>query len=268
MTHAGVSPSRAVVITGASSGIGAALARRLAARGEDLVLVARRRERLDELAREVAERYARQALVLPADLAVPGAARQVADAVAAAGIAVTGLVNSAGFGTAGPFMREDPDRIAAEIAVNVVALTELTRLLLPEIDRSGRGFLVNVSSTAAYQPLPGMAVYAASKAFVTALTEAVAEELRLSGSRTKVLALAPGPTETEFFAVGSDLFRIGQVLSVDEVVDTALAALARHDVPPSVIVGVRNKITAYLARSAPRRLTLSVGARLTRFGRA
>ncbi|MGO1315621.1 MAG: SDR family NAD(P)-dependent oxidoreductase [Cellulomonadaceae bacterium] len=153
------------VVTGASSGIGEGFARRLAAQGHDLVLVARRRERLETLAAELGSAHGIRAHPVAVDLADPaGPARLVAE-IEEAGLEVHGLVNAAGFGTAGPFAGEDPARLAAEIQLDVTALTVLTRLLLPALI-AHRGMLVQVSSTASFQPLPGIAVYAAAKAYV------------------------------------------------------------------------------------------------------
>lgn len=249
------------MVTGASSGIGTEFARRFAARGYDLVLVARRRDRLDALADELATSHAATSTVVVADLADPDGPAQVAREVAARGLLVDALVNSAGFGTYGPFVDEDPARVAAEIQVNVTALTLLSRLLLPDLVASRRGILVNVASTAGYQPGPWFAVYAASKAYVLSLTEALWAEHR--GSRLRVLALSPGPAETEFFDVaGTDRFRIGQVMTVPQIVDVAFRTLDRRTPPPSVITGLRNRVTAGAARLAPTRLTLRVAARL------
>lgn len=250
------------VVTGASSGIGAEFARRFAARGYDLVLVARRADRLADLAAALEAAHGARSTVLTADLADPAAPAELAAAIAGRGLLVDALVNSAGFGTYGPFHAADPERVAAEVQVNVTALTLLSRLLLPDLVASRRGILVNVASTAAYQPGPSLAVYAATKAYVRSLTEAVWQEHR--GSRLRVLALAPGPAETEFFAVaGSERFRVGQVLPVPQIVDVAFRALDRRDPPPSVVAGLRNRITAALAGALPRRLVLGVAGRLT-----
>nr|WP_307724256.1 SDR family oxidoreductase [Cellulomonas hominis] len=249
------------VVTGASSGIGTEFARRFAARGHDLVLVARREDRLRALAADLEAEHGVTATVLPVDLADPAGPQAVLDGLRSRGLYADALVNSAGFGTYGPFAEEDPARVAEELQVNVVALTLLSRLLLPDLAASRAGVLVNVASTAAYQPGPSFAVYAASKAYVRSLTEALWQEHR--GTRLRVLALAPGPAETEFFDVaGSDRFRIGQVLTVPEIVDVAFAALDRRDPPPSVVAGRRNALTAAVAQAAPRRLTLRVAGRL------
>ena len=257
-----VVPRRVVLITGASSGFGSTFARRFAKQGADLVLVARRQDRLETLARDLAAAFGTTTTVIAADLSRPGAAQALVDELGERGITVDALINSAGFGTAGPFAEEDLGRITDEIQVNVTALTQLSLLLLPQLLASPAGLLLNVSSTAAYQPLPNIAVYAATKAFVTALTEAIWQESR--GSALQVLALAPGPTQTEFFAAaGSERFKVGQMLTVDQVVDAAFVALGRRSSPPSLVVGGRNRATAFFARLAPARLALLVSARLT-----
>ncbi|QZN87308.1 SDR family oxidoreductase [Cellulomonas sp. C5510] len=250
------------VVTGASSGIGEEFARRFAARGHDLVLVARREDRLTVLGDALAAEHGVSVTVLPVDLADPGGPAEVAAGLRRRGLRADALVNSAGFGTYGPFATEDPARIAAEVQVNVVALTVLSRLLLPDLVAAPAGVLVNVASTAAYQPGPSFAVYAATKAYVRSLTEAIWQEHR--GTALRVLSLAPGPTETEFFEVaGSDRFRVGQVLTVAQVVDVAFRALDRRDPPPSVVAGRRNAVAAALAGALPRRLVLRVAGRLT-----
>ncbi|MFJ8921926.1 SDR family NAD(P)-dependent oxidoreductase [Streptomyces sp. NPDC102415] len=249
-----------VLVTGASSGLGAELARRLAARGANLVLVARRRERLDELAAELARVHAVRAEVVTADLSAPGASGRLVADLNAARIAVDSLANCAGFGLGDDFVDEDPERISSLIAVNVTALTELTRLLLPHLLASGRGFLLNVASTAAYQPTPGMAVYGASKAYVLSLTEAIASETRGSGLR--VLAISPGPTRTEFFDVaGGEDLAVGRFQSPSQVIDLVLDVLQRRNVPASIVSGWSNRLSARAAALAPRRLTLAVARR-------
>lgn len=250
------------LITGASSGIGEGFARRYAAAGHDVVLVARREDRLTELAADLTGKHGARATVVAADLAAPDAAATLAKRLESDGITVGILVNCAGFGTAGPFVDEDPERVAAEIAVDVTAPTLLTLQFLPSLLAAGAdGALIMVSSTASHQPVPGIAVYGACKAYITSLTSAIWQETRDSGLR--VLALCPGPTATEFFAAaGSEQFKVGRVGSVDEVLDAAFAALARPR-GPVVTVGLGNRIQALGAKLAPRRLTLAVGARQT-----
>lgn len=255
-------PHPIAVVTGASSGLGAALAERLARRGENVALIARRADRLHALASHLESSCGVSTLVIEADLATPEAAASVRDRLHAGGWRAQTLINAAGFGTAGDFIDEDPARITAEIAVNITALTVLTRLLLPDLTAQPGGLLLNISSTASHQPVPRLAVYAATKAYVTSLTAAIWDETRSSGLR--VIALCPGPTATEFFeAAGSTLFQVGAVATVDDVVEATMKAIDRGS-GPVVTVGVANRIQAVAARLAPRALTLAVASRSTR----
>lgn len=176
MTYRGTT----ALITGASAGLGVEYARQWAERGADVVLVARRVDRLKELAADLERRYGVTARPIAADLARPGAAAALRAELDGLGVPVHTLVNNAGFGTHGPFAGEDPARISEMIQLNVLAVTELTREFLPGLTADGRGALVTVASAAAYQPTPAMAVYGATKAFVLNFTEAVAYETRAS----------------------------------------------------------------------------------------
>jgi short-subunit dehydrogenase len=184
------------LITGASMGIGEEFARQLAARKENLLLVARSRGKLEALAAELARAHGIQAHVFACDLAKPGAAKEIADFVAAKGWGLSWLVNNAGFGDAGAFDAMPAERVTGSLMVNVVALTELCHLLLPALRKAPGGRIVNVASTAAFQPVGYFAVYAATKAYVLNFTEAIREELEAEGIR--VLCLCPGPTDTPF----------------------------------------------------------------------
>src|SRR5579864_4171875 len=190
------------LVTGASGGIGAALARELARHGHDLVLVARGAAAMEALAAELRAAGA-AATVIAADLARPGAAASLAHEIAGRGLAIDILVNNAGLGAAGRFDRSDPARIGEILQVNIVALSELTRLMLPGMIARGHGRVMLVASVAAFQPGPRMAAYFASKAYVLSLGEALAYELRRTG--VSVTVLCPGATATEFFATaGAD----------------------------------------------------------------
>ena len=255
--------SQTVLITGASSGIGAAFARALAARGSGLVLVARRRDRLDALAAELESAHGVTVTAIVQDLGSPSAAGELHAAVAAAGRHVTGVINNAGFGTFGAFVEEDRERLAGEIAVDVSAPVQLSSLFLPEMVAAGSGFLINVASMAAYTPTPRMAVYGAAKAFVLSFTEALWAETR--GSGVTVFALSPGATSTEFNAVvGTEDATAGaRMRTADEVVATALAHLELRNPGPSVIDGGANRIGANVARFLSRRRTVTLMHRLT-----
>jgi short-subunit dehydrogenase len=247
------------LVTGASSGIGEAFARALARRGDDVVLVARSAQRLDELATELRAKHGHRADVIVADLADPGAPDAIVAELRVRGIAVDTLVNNAGFGTHGEFASLDTQRERDEIIVNVYAPAALTRALLPGMLERKRGAIVNVASTAAFQPVPYMATDGATKAFLLSFSEALAEEVRTHGVR--VLALCPGQTETAFFTE-IDEARIGRARTSEQVVATALRALGRGRVV--AIDGIANYALANSSRFAPRRLVARVTAMVER----
>ena len=254
------------LVTGASAGIGAEFARQLAARGSDLVLVARRADRLTALAAELTASAGVRVDVVPLDLGRPAAGRALDAEVDRRGIVVTSVVNCADFGTHGPFRHEDADRLAEMIAVDVTALVDVSRAFVDRLRAAGTGALVNVASMAAYLSTPDMAVYAAAKAFVLSFTEALWAESRDSGLR--VLALSPGATDTEFFdVVGNDAADGGRGRqSPAEVVDTAFRALDRRRPPPSVAVGRANRASVASVRLLTRRRAVLLMASIT--GRA
>jgi short-subunit dehydrogenase len=234
------------LITGASSGIGAAFARALAARRHPLLLVARRRDRLEQLARELGGAVA----ILEADLLAPGAIEEVTAAARQLG-PVEILINNAGFATYGDFLERDPERERDVIRLNALVPLQLSRALLPSLLARGRGGIINISSIGAFQPVPYMASYAAAKAFVLSFSEALHEELRDSGVR--VLCLCPGPTATEFFSVASMPAMMGKVphvMRADELVARALDAFA--DDRALLVPGLVNFLGAVLVRFAPR----------------
>ncbi|GGZ92332.1 SDR family NAD(P)-dependent oxidoreductase [Streptomyces subrutilus] len=248
------------LITGASAGLGAEFARQWAGRGADVVLVARRLDRLTELARDLEQRYGIRATPLAADLALPGAGAALRAELDARGIRVQTLVNNAGFGSYGPFAEQDPAQMDRMIQLNISAVAGLTRAFLPDLMADGRGALVTLASTAAYQPTPAMAVYGATKAFVLSLTEALAYETRTSPLR--VLAVSPGPTSTEFFdVVGSRNAVVGRTATPEQVVATVRRALERGSTPASVVSGLGNRLSALASGLAPRRLALTVAGR-------
>jgi uncharacterized protein len=250
-----------VLITGASSGLGAEFARQLAARGANLILVARRVDRLDALKATLEREFGVTATVIAADLGAAAAASALAAQVARLGLPVHSLINNAGFGSHNRFEHEDATRIHDEVALNVAAVVDLTKAFYPQLLKHGRGILINVASTAAFQPIPRMAVYGASKAFVLSFTEALWYEAKSSGLR--VIALCPGATETEFFEVAGPKARTGRVQSAATVVRTALRALDRRNPPPSVVTGFTNVAATIAERVLPRRALVSSVGRLT-----
>lgn len=248
------------LITGASSGLGVEFAKRFAGSGSNLVLVARRADRLEALAAELRASSNVRVEVIPADLGVTGAANVLCTELERREIHVTSLVNNAGFGSHGAFDGADPDRMVAEMQLNVGTVVELSRLLMPQLLR-GRGALIMVASTAAYQPTPGMAVYGATKAFVLSFTEALWAEARGTGLR--VLAVSPGSTKTEFFdVVGTNDASVGRQQTPSQVIDTAFRELAKANGRPSVVSGLANHLTALSTRLLSRRALSRTSARV------
>jgi len=241
------------LITGASAGIGRELARLFAHHHNDVVLVARREERLREIAAEIESDAAVTAHVVAADLAAPDGARDLYEEVARRGIEVEYLVNNAGFGTFGPFAETDPHKTMDLVRLNIAALTELSALFLPHMVRRHSGRVLNVASAAAFQPGPLMATYYASKAYVLHLSEALNEELE--GTGVSVTALCPGVVRTEFHQVAdmesSGLVIGRRVYSVEEVAEAGYAAMMRGKA--MVVPGLLTRLMAFGVRFAPRR---------------
>lgn len=242
------------LITGASSGIGAEFARALAHRGTDLVLVARRRDALEELATEIRARDGRTVHVVPADLTAERAGYELAEQVAQLGVRVDTVVNAAGIGRTGDFLDSDEGTLQQQLALNVDAVVDLSHAFLPQLIESGRGALVNVASLTGYMAVPGMAVYAASKSFVIKFTEALAHELRRS--HVTVLALSPGPTRTGFYGASGTATNRVRFETPAQVVATALGALDRRRPPVSVISGRANRLTRRIVTVLPTRMAL------------
>jgi len=246
---------RWALVTGASAGIGEAFAHALASRGMNVVLTARRAERLEELAHALAGEHGVQTAHVAADLGAPGAAERVWDE-AARGRDIHLLVNNAGFGAKGGFDEVDRARQAEMVQLNCTALLELMHLALPAMRARGAGGIVNVASVAAFQPIPQLAAYGASKAFVLSLSQAVAEECR--GSGVRVVALCPGPVATEFQAVAGTQVsaRTPGLLEAREVVEAALEALEKGR--DTVVPGVLNHLGTVAARVLPRSWVVKV----------
>lgn len=256
-------PQSDVVVTGASSGIGTELARGLARRGHSLVLVARRADRLEELASDLRAEHGVGVLVRAHDLGQPAERAALVAALGAEGRAVGGLCNCAGFGTAGPFHELPIEREVEEIDLNVTAVVELTHAFLgPMVDR-GAGAILNVASIAAFQPLPGMAIYAATKAFVQTFSEAVHAEL--AGTGVSCTALCPGPVQTEWAEIaGAQAVMISPAqVSARAVAEAGIAGMEQGR--RSVVPGAVPKAMAAAGRFVPRTVLLpaiKLGARV------
>ncbi|OLR92756.1 SDR family NAD(P)-dependent oxidoreductase [Actinokineospora bangkokensis] len=244
------------LVTGASTGIGAATAERLAASGAHLALVARSADKLDDLAARLTRDHGVTVRTFPLDLAAAAAPTRLVKELADAGVEVEVLVNNAGVSDGGPVLDGDPARFRSMIDLNVTALTELTALLVPAMVARGHGAVVNVASTGGYLPAPYLAVYAATKAYVLSFTQALWAEIRDTGVR--VVAVSPGPTETPMNPRGSR--------SADAVAATVLRALSGTS--PAVIDGRANALVAFLfGRLLPRRLGLSIARRVMASGK-
>ena len=240
------------LVTGASSGIGADLARELAKDGHDLVLSARTVAPMNALAVEL-EAYGARSAVIAADLGRPGAAAELASELETRGLQIDVLVNNAGLGGIGRFDQMEPQRISDMLLVNIVALTELTRFLLPGLVARRRGKVLMVASTASFQPGPRMAVYFATKAYVLSFGEALAYELRATG--VTVTTLCPGATATNFFkTAGANDIALRPAVSSADVARIGYRALKEGR--RVVVTGLLNRILAVAARLAPHSITL------------
>lgn len=249
---------RTALITGASSGIGYELALIMAREGYDLVLVARRQDRLKELAERVKKEFERKVMIIAKDLAQASAAEEIFAKITSHKMAIDVLINNAGFGDFGLFAEISLTRAEEMIQVNIKTLTALTRLFLPDMIKRKQGHVLNVASLAGFMPGPFMAVYYATKAYVLSFSEALAEEL--SGTGVSVTALCPGPTASEFQAAASlDSSRLffGKKLPTARVVaEYGYGAMRRGKVV--VIPGIFNKILAFMVRLTPRSLVRKI----------
>lgn len=240
------------VVTGASSGLGVAYAERMAADGANVVLVARSADKMEKVAGSLRAQHGVDTLVLAVDLTDRAARAELVELLKERD--VSHLINNAGFGTIDSFHEISEERILSELELNVVALTELSRAAVPGMLSRGRGAIINVSSTAAFQAIPEMAVYAAAKAYVLRFTSALWGELKTTGVRA--LAVCPGPTETEFFANAGRASAMRRRRTPEQVVDATFDALGRHR--PFVVDGTINKVLAFTNRLVPVDLQVAV----------
>ncbi|HET6852830.1 MAG TPA: SDR family oxidoreductase [Pyrinomonadaceae bacterium] len=249
------------LITGASSGIGAAFARKLAARGRNVFLVARSEDKLIALCNEIGRLTSIRAQYLALDLQQPDAGALLLEEAGKRGLEIEMLINNAGFGSMGDFVKLDLDRELEMIQLNVRSLVDLTHRFLGPMRERKRGAIINVASTAAFQAVPYMATYAATKAFVLSFSEALWDENRSHG--VHVMALCPGVTETNFFqAAGIDRPPMRTVETAEDVVETALRALERRK--STVISGWTNLFTVEAERFVPRSVVTKVAGKALR----
>jgi uncharacterized protein len=251
---------RWALVTGASAGIGTALARELAGRGAKLVLTARRRERLEALKAELTAKGA-ETRVVAADLNDPAAPQQIFDATAGSGLAVDILVNNAGLGHYGEFYRIEPEQEYSQVRVNCEAVVRLSRLFVPAMVERRRGWVLVVASTASFQPVPYISTYAATKVFDRFFALGLAEEVARFG--VKVTALCPGTTDSEFFEVaGAQRFRDAGIQSAEEVARLGVDALLRGR--RTVIPRLHRRFEAFLVRFLPMNLVTRVVEKMAR----
>jgi short-subunit dehydrogenase len=254
--------NKAALITGASAGLGKEFAWLFAADGHDVVLVARRKDKLEELAKEIQGKHEKvKAHVIAEDLASPGAAERIVKALGDLGVEIEFLVNNAGFGGTGPFAESDLARQLEMVQVNVIVLMTLTRLLLPKMIARQSGRILNIGSTAGFVPGPFMSVYYASKAFVNSFTEALSVEL--AGTGVTITVSCPGATATEFAAVAgnekSSLFASGVATAADVAKD-GYEAMKRGEV--LAVAGASNKMKIWSLRFAPRGMVRDMTAKM------
>jgi uncharacterized protein len=257
--------SSTALVTGASSGIGAEIARQLAARGHGVTLTARRQERLDELAEELSGEHGIRAETIAADVSEGAERDRLAAEIESRGLTVEILVNNAGHGDSGSTHRTDRTRLLSMVRLNCEALLDFHARYTAEMAERGRGAVINVASTAAFQPIPGTGTYAATKAFVLSLSESAHNEL--AGTGVTVTALCPGPVKTEFMetaGVGAAEEQVPGIFWTD-VEDVAREAVEGADKGKRVVVpGLLNRAGAISGQHSPRAVVLPLAKRVWR----
>ncbi|MEY2944698.1 MAG: hypothetical protein RL433_380 [Actinomycetota bacterium] len=253
MTYKG----KTALITGASSGLGAEFAEQLAAAGANLILVARREDRLLKLANELGKKYGVKASHIAFDLSSPNSGEELEKLLTAKGFQVDILVNNAGFATNATLLNEDRNKVREEIQLNVGTLVDLTVGLTPQMVARNFGVIINVASTAAFQPVSNMAVYAATKSFVLSFTQAIWGELQ--NKNIKVLAICPGATESEFWEVAGmgSVSRKG-FQTPKEVVSNALREVGRRNNNPYLVSGIKNRVLARSIKFMPTKMVIKM----------
>jgi uncharacterized protein len=257
--------SATALVTGASAGIGEAIARELGSRGHGLTLVARREDRLQALAGELSQRHGVRAQAIAADLGDPGARDRLAEQIAGLGLDVEILVNNAGFGGSGNMADSDRKRLLAMLRVNCEAVLDLQARYLPAMVERGRGAVLNIASMAAFQPIPGTATYAATKAFVLSLSEGVREELK--GTGVTLTAVCPGPVKTEFTQAAGIEHAEEQLPDLFWMASDAIAKAAVEGAESGkrvVVPGLLNRAGALTGHHTPRVLALPIVKRIWR----
>lgn len=243
------------LITGASSGMGAEYARELASKGSNLVLVARRLDRLQVLADELTDKFGVSVVCLDRDLSAAGAGRALSDELTSQGTIIDVLVNNAGFGTSGSFAEQSPDAVTQELNVNIATVTELTMGLLPGMLKRDRGVIINMASLAAFQARANHALYSATKAYVLSFTEALWGET--ISTNVRVTAVCPGPIDTEFFSVAGTT-PPGKTLPVSVPIKAAFAAIESRK-PFVIVAKPAMRFASKIIRMLPAQVALKFG---------
>ena len=251
---------KTAVITGASSGIGLAYAHEFAKRGSNLVLVARRGDVLEKIAADIKASHDVKIDILALDLSTLDSGQKLMDALSKKKLRAEILINNAGFGTNERVAKENRGKIQQEIVLNVATLVDLTTAVLPGMLVRDYGVIVNIASTASFQPVPGMAVYAATKAFVRSFTEAIWGET--NETNVRVLAVSPGATATEFFSEGFKVSPASGLAPVSDVVKATFKALDQKKSKPSVVVGTKNSFMAKATRFLPQSAVIKVAGKM------